>query len=344
MLSETTVIGSFLFVFGACVGSFLNVCIVRWPHEKSVVKPRSHCPKCQKPIAWSDNIPLFSYIFLGAKSRCCHQRIPFRYFFVELLTACAFVGFYLYYGLDIILIPYLFMLSCFIVATFVDFEHRLIPDEVSVGGMVCGLIFAALIPSMFTVDQQAVEVGRLIMRIITTLVLLDCLVSVIRYKKNPPKNEDGEEEEYIDFWLLGIICAATIFDWLVENKLGVIQQSGLKSIVPHVVSLDIAVIGFMVGGGSIYAMGVLGDFLFKKESMGGGDVKLMAMVGAFMGWKLAILSFFIAPFFGAIYGIYEKIRTKDTVIAYGPFLVLGSLISLFWGELIIHWIINGYRF
>ena len=94
----------------------------------------------------------------------------------------------------------------------------------------------------------------------------------------------------------------------------------------HLHSIGLSLLGVLVGGGSIYLMGMLGDFLFKKESMGGGDVKLMAMVGAFMGWKMAILAFFIAPFFGAIYGIVEKIRTKDTAIAYGPFLVLGSII------------------
>ena len=101
-------------------------------------------------------------------------------------------------------------------------------------------------------------------------------------------------------------------------------------------------LGVLVGGGSNYLMGVLGDLIFRKESMGGGDVKLMAMVGAFLGWKLALLAFFIAPFFGAIYGIIEKIRTKDSAIAYGPFLALGSMISLFWGDKIIYMIANGY--
>jgi len=89
-------------------------------------------------------------------------------------------------------------------------------------------------------------------------------------------------------------------------------------------------------------MGMLGDFLFKKESMGGGDIKLLAMIGAFLGWELALLTFFIAPFFGAVFGIIEKIRTKDTAIAYGPFLVAGALISLFWGDPIIAWILSGY--
>ena len=97
----------------------------------------------------------------------------------------------------------------------------------------------------------------------------------------------------------------------------------------------------MEGGGSIYLMGVIGDFVFKKETMGGGDVKLMGMVGAFMGWKLALLTFFLAPFFGAGFGIVEKIRTKDSTIAYGPFLIMGALVSLFWGEKIINFLLAG---
>jgi len=104
-----------------------------------------------------------------------------------------------------------------------------------------------------------------------------------------------------------------------------------------------SVIGVLVGGGSIYLMGTLGEWVFKKEAMGGGDVKLLAMIGAFLGWKLALLTFFIAPFFGAIVGIIEKIRTKDSTIAYGPYLVLGALVSMFWGDWIIRWVMNGYR-
>ena len=102
-----------------------------------------------------------------------------------------------------------------------------------------------------------------------------------------------------------------------------------------------SLLGILVGGGAIYLMGMIGDFVFKKETMGGGDVKLMGMVGAFMGWKLALLTFFLAPFFGAGYGIVEKIRTKDSTIAYGPFLIMGALASLFWGDKIINFLITG---
>lgn len=96
-----------------------------------------------------------------------------------------------------------------------------------------------------------------------------------------------------------------------------------------------SLLGVLIGGGVIYLTGRIGDFIFKKESMGGGDVKFLAMIGAFLGWKLALLTFFIAPLFGAVVGIYHKIRTKDSTIPYGPFLALGALIALFWGERII---------
>ncbi len=253
----------FVFFFGSIVGSFLNVCIVRLPHEKSVVAPRSHCVHCKKMIPWYDNIPFVSYMFLLGKCRFCRKKISIRYFIVEFITAGAFLAFYLYFGFSLKCLAYLVMLSCFIVATFVDFEHRIIPDEVSVGGMIAGLIFSLLIPDLH-----------------------------------------------------GVSTHFTSFGW--------------------------SLLGVVVGGGLIYMMGMLGDFIFKKESMGGGDVKLMAMVGAFMGWKLVLLTFFVAPFLGSVYGIVEKIRTKDSAIAYGPFLVSGAVISLFWGNRIIDWIIGGY--
>ena len=254
--------GIFFFILGSITGSFLNVCIVRLPLEKSVVFPGSHCVACSTPIRWYDNIPLVSWIVLGGRCRFCKAKISFRYWFVELLTGLAFLFFYQYYGAHAILLPYLVMVSCFIVAIFVDFGHRIIPDEVSVGGLIAGVIFSLLIPQLQGTSSPFLGVGY-------------------------------------------------------------------------------SLVGVLVGGGAIYLMGMIGDFVFKKETMGGGDVKLVAMVGAFMGWKLALLTFFLAPFFGAVYGIIEKIRTKDSTIAYGPFLIMGALVSLFWGHRIIYLILTG---
>lgn len=270
-MTETLLIGIFIFIVGAIIGSFLNVCIVRLPHDQSVVQPGSHCVQCKRPIAWYDNIPLLSYCVLGGQCRYCHKGFSSRYFFVELLTAVIFVGFYCYFGLTPLLWPYLVMTSGFIVATFIDFGHRIIPDEVSVGGMFAGLLFSLFLPEMHGVAPNV----------------------------------------SMPLW-------------------------------PYVQSFGLSLLGVLVGGGSIYAMGLLGDFLFKKESMGGGDVKLLAMIGAFLGWQYAVLTFFIAPLFGAVFGIIEKIRTGDTTIAYGPFLIAGALICLFWGEPLIAWIMSGY--
>jgi len=250
------------FIIGAMTGSFLNVCIVRLPLEKSIVFPGSHCVACRTPINWYDNIPLLSWILLKGRCRACHEKISFRYWLVELLTGVVFLLFYRYYGIQPILWPYLVMVSGFIVATFVDFEHRIIPDEVSIGGMIVGVIFSLFIPQLHGVHSPFLAVG-------------------------------------------------------------------------------LSLLGLLVGGGAIYLMGAIGDFVFKKETMGGGDVKLMGMVGAFLGWKLALLTFFLAPFFGAGFGIVEKIRTKDSTIAYGPFLIMGALVSLFWGERIIEFFMTG---
>ena len=257
-----SLLGVFIFIVGAMTGSFLNVCIVRLPLEKSVVFPGSHCVACRTPINWYDNIPLISWIVLKGRCRACKEKISFRYWFVELLTGLTFLIFYWHYGIQPVLWPYLVMVSGFIVAIFVDFEHRIIPDEVSIGGMIAGVFFSLIIPQLHGMHSPFLGVG---------------------------------------FSLLGLL----------------------------------------VGGGAIYLMGILGDFVFKKETMGGGDVKLMGMVGAFIGWKLALLTFFLAPFFGAGFGIVEKIRTKDSTIAYGPFLIMGALVSLFWGGKIIDFLITG---
>jgi leader peptidase (prepilin peptidase)/N-methyltransferase len=136
------------FFFGACVGSFLNVCIYRIPLDESVVRPRSHCPKCGKMIAWYDNIPMLSYVALRAKCRHCGLHIPFRYFLVEALTSALFLAVWFRYGLTVQTPVFWLVISGLILGTFVDFDHMIIPDRVSLGGMVAGLICSTVAPSL----------------------------------------------------------------------------------------------------------------------------------------------------------------------------------------------------
>ena len=252
----------FVFIFGSIVGSFLNVCIYRLPKGRSVIIPGSHCPNCAVPIRWYDNIPILSYIFLGGKARCCKARISFRYFIVEALTASTFLVLFMSFSLTPKFFAYAIMVSCLIVATFVDFEIQEIPDEVSIGGFAAGLILAIAFPS--------------------------------------------------------ILNEATRLNGFLNSFLGA-----------------------LAGGAMIYVMGMLGEFAFKKEAMGGGDVKLLAMIGAFIGWKLTVLTFFLAPVFGSVVGIVLKIRDGKDIIPYGPYLSLAAIVSIFFGENIMRLLLYG---
>lgn len=329
---EANDLGILIFMFGAIVGSFLNVCIVRMPKGQSIVTPGSYCPKCLQSIAWYDNIPLLSWLVLTGKCRQCKAVISFQYWLVECLTASAFYGLYRHYGLDWVLLAYLVMVSGFIVAMFVDFAERIIPDEVSVGGMGAGIVFSVLIPRLHTPGHEEFLFGPFL----AGALVLACVVLESIYPffcKHLMDKEDARADRLAKGLVL---CALLVIAVVNANA------SRLPAVVaPHLLALSASLSGLIVGGGAVYAMGLVGDIIFKKESMGGGDVKLMAMAGAFLGWKVALLAFFIAPFFGAVYGIIEKIRTRDSAIAYGPFLIAGILVSQFWGEHIITWVLNG---
>jgi len=230
------------------------------PREQSVVKPRSHCTKCKKTIKWYDNIPLLSFICLGGCCRYCKEKISSQYFIVELLTGVIFASIGYVFGMTIYTAIYLIFIGALIVATFVDFNFRIIPDEISLGGIVVGLVVSLIFPKLHQVDN-------------------------------------------------------------------------------HLLGLYRSFLGVIIGGGTIWLTGIIGDFIFKKETMGGGDVKLLGMIGAFLGWQMAVLTFFVAPVFGSIVGIIIKLKTKNSLIAYGPYLSLASVIVLFFGNDIINWIL-----
>lgn len=244
------------FVIGSFVGSFLNVCIWRLPREQSLVRPRSRCPHCSHPIAWYDNIPLLSYILLGARCRHCRKPIHWRYPAVETLGGLAAVAVLSRFGPGPQGLIYLAFVWALIVASAVDFEHQVIPDEISLGGLVLGLVLSPLIPQLHGTDR-----------------------------------------------------------WLI--------------------ALRESVIGAVVGGSLLYVTGWLGTVIFRKEAMGGGDIKLLAMAGSLLGWKLVTLTFFLAPVLAVIPGVAVLLWKRSHVIPYGPFLSLALIGSLFVGPAII---------
>jgi leader peptidase (prepilin peptidase)/N-methyltransferase len=280
MLETATPVGLFHFMFavlafvwGACLGSFLNVCIYRIPRELSVVKPRSHCPHCGKMIPWYLNIPLVSYLALRGKCRYCGVAITSRYFVVELLVGVLFLLVWLKFdfqdgtrllGLvpitDWRLVPvYWLMLSGLVLGTFVDFEHLIIPDRVSLGGIVAGVLLSAAVPSLHG--------------------------------------------------------ATTVVDALRASALGA-----------------------AVGWGSLWAVGVIGKLMFRKEAMGFGDVKLLGAIGAFAGWQGVLFTIVGSSLFGSLVGVTLVLTGRKAMqsrIPYGPYLALAALLWVFWGPALV---------
>jgi len=246
----------YMFVLGAVVGSFLNVCIARLPHRKSLVRPHSHCPKCDAPIRWYDNIPLISFIILRAKCRNCGSPISWQYPMVELLTAILFVILMRRFTNVVALMIYAAFTSSLIVISFIDLKHYIIPDQISLPGIPIGLAVSFL-----------------------------------------PAHLAG-----------GQLVSGSFLDSL---------------------------IGCIVGGGTLYLVARFSLIAFKKEGMGGGDIKLLAMVGAFLGWKFTLMTIIVGSVLGAAVGvtlILLRFKTRSEYIPFGPYLAIGALLSLLSGD------------
>ncbi len=258
-------ISIFVFILGTIFGSFLNVCIHRFPREQSIVWPGSRCPSCGKSIAWHDNVPILSFLILGGQCRSCKVKISSRYWMVEAVTGFVYLWIWFHFGATVQGLTAAILFSLLFVASVVDLEHQIIPDEISLGGLVCGLLLSAWVPSL--------------------------------------------HRELI--WWRSLI-----------------QSS----------------IGLLVGGGVIYLTGILGSLIFRKDSMGGGDVKLLAMLGSFLGWHKVMLVFFFAPVLALPLGLFLKFVKKQETIPFGPFLSLAGWFVFLWGDRLIAWYWYGLQY
>lgn len=256
------------FIFGLIVGSFLNVCIYRLPRNMSIIRPSSACPSCTTPVKPWDNIPILSYIFLKGKCRKCGERISIRYPLIELLNGILYWASFTHFGLGWHL-PFLFAFaSAMLVITFIDLDFQLIPDVITLPGIIIGIISASfLLPDPFHYTPPI-----------------------------PPLIRGGVE---------GVV--------------------GFKN----------SIAGLFLGGGIFYIIAIL-----SRGGMGGGDIKMMAMVGAFMGWKAVFLTTFIGSLAGSMAGIFLMVfkgKGRKAKIPFGPFLAFGSIITLFFGGEILRW-------
>lgn len=246
LLTETIFVNAASVGFGLLWGSFLNVVIYRLPRKRSVVRGRSQCPGCSSVIRWYDNIPVLSYLILRGRCRRCSYRIPVRYPTVELLSGVIGGAVVWYYGPGPEAAWIFVFLTALLVITFIDWSHRIIPDELSIGGTVFG-------------------------------------------------------------WVGAVVCLDVT---LVES-----------------------LIGSAVGFGILFLIAIVYKLVRKVDGMGGGDIKLMAMIGAFLGWKMVFVVLFVASLFGAVYGVYLMRRGggSKTAVAFGSFLAPSATIVLIAG-------------
>lgn len=245
-----------VFAFGVVIGSFLNVCIHRLPAQESIVFPTSHCPSCKTPIRPYDNVPILSYLVLRGRCRACAARISPRYPLVEALTGLAALAALLEFGWCVHFAVAFLFLAALIVVTFIDLDHQIIPDVISLPGIPVGFAAAAL------------------------------------------TGDPG---------------------W----------QSSL--------------IGILIGGGILWAVAEGYYRLTGREGMGGGDIKLLAMIGAFLGWRAVPITLILGSLSGTVVGlafIVAKGRDSRTPIPFGPFLAAGAVCALFFGDALVDWYLD----
>jgi leader peptidase (prepilin peptidase)/N-methyltransferase len=236
-------------VVGLCVGSFLNVCILRLPHDQSLVRPPSTCASCQQRIAWRDNIPVISWLLLRGKCRWCRAPISPQYPIIEGAVGLLWIVAFLAYGPTVRALSAALLGTILIGIALTDARHYLIPDEFTWGGLVIGLLLS-----------------------------------------------------------------------LFGGGAGFLQ----------------AVIGAAVGFGLLYAVAVAGRWLFGEEAMGGGDIKMMAMIGAFVGWKGVLLTVFAGALLGLLIFVPLTLR-KKRLVPFGVFLAMGAALTFMFGEAIVAW-------
>jgi leader peptidase (prepilin peptidase)/N-methyltransferase len=350
-------------LFGLAVGSFLNVCIYRLPREGlRVSRPRrSFCPSCGVEIGWRDNVPILSWLILGGRCRSCRAPIAVRYILVEALAALLFVlvaGRFLLGEAPSLATSLVLaiLVSALIVASFVDLELRVIPDEITLGGLALAPLAAFLAPGIHAPDRTiswvlsaaaarleplsaslpaALREGPLLACAVLACAAVSFFLGLGGYALYWRLVHPREPRGLLD-GLLGGILSAAAGGFAV---LGVFRPDLL--LAPRIVSFWAAMAGMLAGSSLVLLVGILGTKIFRKPAMGFGDVKLMGLLGAFTGWLGVVGGFFIACLLGSAVGIFLILRHGSRYIPFGPFLAAGALVMILWpdalGNLLAWW-------
>ena len=366
-ISFITLFQIFAFVIGAVVGSFLNVVIYRLPAGLSVNEPRrSFCPHCKTQIPWHQNIPLFSWLLLRGKCARCGAPIAFRYFAVELLTAVTFLLVWnqcdraAAWGLAL---PLWVLVSLLIAATFIDIDHFIIPDEITLGGTVAGLLFSLGFPGLMRQESRWMALLWSVVGAATGYFLLWGVVVAGKWafgrkklKFDPPApfcwTRHGDDAEFVvgeDKMLWSEVFPDAKDQLVMETDAPLVDGAPVdpangkgttlrffynRLILPGADKRELALDTLATISGGVRSI------VIPRDAMGFGDVKFLACIGAFLGWKAVLFTIGAASAIGSVAGlglILAGRRDASGRIPFGPYLALGALLWMAAGPELIAW-------
>ena len=347
------------FTFGCMVGSFLNVCIHRMPRGMSVVSPPSHCPHCSYSIPWYLNIPLLTWMVLRGKCANCRAPISPRYLLVELLTGVAFLGCWLAFGKSSpwVALVYCLVLAGLIAATFIDFEHYIIPDEITIGGMVVGVLCSFLVPALHQTPGAPVPpvAKALILSFVGMGVGAGMVYGVVRVGKmlfGKQHIELAPDTRIIFTETAVVLPDQTIpFEDLFYRKTDVVLLEAksvelidrcYKQAIVRLMPEKLFIGDESIDPESVSQMEVVADRItLPREAMGFGDVKFMGAIGAFLGWQATVFSLMVSSVLGAAIGLTLIVLRRQewsTRLPYGPYIAAAAVIWIFTGQrLLDYW-------
>src|SRR2546423_3108607 len=343
----------FAFVLGAAVGSFLNVCIYRLPLDLSINRPRrSFCPQCKQSILWQHNLPLISWILLRGRCANCGAKISFRYFAVELLTALLFLAIWQTFPWPMAIAYWVFV-SLVIVGTFVDLEHFIIPDQITIGGTIAGIFASLAVPSLMNTDSRIAAVIRSSLAAALGYVILLLVLEAgklafgkkrIRLDAPTPFTwkRQGEDAEFVvgpEQSLWSEYFARETDRLLLECDEARIDNHTVGSTILDFHYNRVAVEGQQFELDHVNEIaGVVRELQIPREAMGRGDLKFLAAIGAFLGWRAVLFSIFAGSLLGSVIGLLTLIlgkRVWSAKLPFGPYLAFGALTWIFFGEIFL---------
>lgn len=353
------------FAFGCIVGSFLNVCIYRMPLELSIISPPSHCPHCKYSIPFYLNIPLVTWLALRGRCKNCGAPISPRYFAVELLTGVTFLGCWLAFGHQApwLALVYSIFIAGLIVATFIDFEHFIIPDEITLGGAAAGFILSIFLPQMHGVIRWSESAVWSLLGIAAGAGIVYAVLRLGKLLFGRQKVElDGETKIHFTESSLVLPDAEIPYGEIFYRRTDTIaffaNRLELVDRTYQNVKVHLTAPGWSGGengqqshSGQLrigddefnpedvaFMEATCSELVLPREAMGLGDVKFMAGIGAFLGWKGVVFSLMASSLIGSVVGVALIIARKrewSSRMPYGPYIALAAVIWIFSGNKLV---------